>query len=133
MKISRDELKEMIYECACQVMKDMKMGGLPPMPMDGGMKVIRIKALPAPDKMRSELFPGLGHHHGHDHHDDHDDDQGEKSMIVGNLNRLADRAAELAQMAEEVPDNEEWVQEKIAVATAMIDSIYNYMKYNDEE
>lgn len=54
-------------------------------------------------------------------------------MILGNLNRMADRATELAQLAKEVPDNEEWVQEKIAVASAMIDSIYNYMKYRGEE
>jgi uncharacterized protein (UPF0303 family) len=54
-------------------------------------------------------------------------------MIVGNLKRLADRSAELSQLAEEVPDNEEWVQEKIAVASSMIDSIYNYMKYSKGE
>lgn len=131
MKISRKELKEMIYECACEAMRDMGMDG-PLSPMDGGMKVIKVKALPAPDQMRSELFPSLGGHHVDDHLDA-GDDQDEKGMIIGNLNRMAERASELAQMASAVPDNEEWVQEKIAVASAMIDSIYNYMKYRDEE
>ena len=129
MKISEKQLRQMIYECACEAMKDMEMA-----PMSGGVKVIKLQPLPEPEEIHSTLFPTLeqGEEH-HDHLESHSDDQGEKGMIVGNLHRLADRSAELAQMAEQVPDNEEWVQEKIAVASAMIDSIYNYMKYNKGE
>ena len=36
---------------------------------------------------------------------------------------------ELRKIAADIDDNEEWVQEKIAVASAMIDSIHNYLKY----
>jgi siderophore synthetase component len=128
MKLTEKQLRKMIYECACEAMKDMEM---PPM-HHGGVKVVSLKALPEPEHIHSTLFPGLESeehgHHGFDH-----DDQGEKSMIVGNLHKMADRASELAQLAKEVPDNEEWVQEKIAVASAMIDSIYNYMKYSRGE
>ena len=70
-------------------------------------------------------------HHGDSHWDD--DDQGEKSMILSNLAKLSDKANELRSLAADVDDNEEWVQEKIAVASAMIDSIYNYLKYRGEE
>ena len=130
MKITKRQLTELIRECACEAMKEMDMS-----PMSGDIKVIKLKALPKPEEIHSTLFPGLeddGKHHNHDSDLD-SDDQGEKSMIVGNLNRLADRSVELARLAEEVPDNEEWVQEKIAVASSMIDSIYNYMKYNRGE
>lgn len=127
MKLTTAKLKQMIRECACEAMKDMD---LPPA-MDG-VKVISLGSLPAQEEIHSSLFPSLDH--GDHHHDlDHGDDQGEKRMIVGNLHRMADRAAELAELAAEVPDNEEWVQEKIAVASAMIDSIYNYMKYSRGE
>lgn len=128
MKITKKQLTELIRECACEAMKDMEMP-----PMSGGLKVIKLQALPQPEDIHSTLFPGLDHEEHHDHLDSHGDDQGEKGMIVGNLHKLADRSAELAELAEEVPDNEEWVQEKIAVASAMIDSIYNYMKYSRGE
>jgi hypothetical protein len=132
MKLTEKQLKKIIRECACEAMKDMEM---PPM-SGGGVKVISLKALPPQEEINSSLFPGLGHEDMHDYHHSggfYSDDQGEKSMIVGNLHRLVDRAGELAHMAEQVPDNEEWVQEKIAVASSMIDSIYNYMKYNKGE
>lgn len=128
MKITQKQLMEMIRECACEAMKEMD---FPPMsPMGDGVKVMHIDALPAQEEIHSSLFPSLDGHH---EELDYNDDQGEKGMIVGNLHKMADRAAELAQMAKEVPDNEEWVQEKIAVAASMIDSIYNYMKYSKGE
>lgn len=133
MKITQKQLIKMIHECACEAMEDMEMEDMRmPKMSRGGIKVISLKALPEPEHIHSTLFPGL-EKKDHDHHGFDDDDQGEKSMILGNLNRMADRATELAQLAKEVPDNEEWVQEKIAVASAMIDSIYNYMKYRGEE
>lgn len=128
MRLTEKKLKQLIRECACEAMKDMEMS-----PMSDGVKVVKLQALPEPEEIHSTLFPGLDHEEHDDHLDSHGDDQGEKSMIVGNLHRLADHSAELAQMAQQVPDNEEWVQEKIAVASAMIDSIYNYMKYNKGE
>lgn len=57
----------------------------------------------------------------------------ETEMVSGNLRSLADKAAELAELMEHNDMIEEWVQEKIAVAESMIDSIYDYLKYNEKE
>lgn len=115
------QLKKIIKECACQAMQDAEMSA----PMTG-IKVIKL----GEPEMKAGLFPGMDemeHHHDDSHWDDHD--QGEKSMIMANLAKMSDKALELRQLAAGVPDNEEWVQEKIAVASAMIDSIHNYLKY----
>jgi hypothetical protein len=131
MKYTKQEkLKAILKECACQAMKDMH-----DMPsLDMGPKSIKVIRLGEPE-IKDGLFPSLGKMDmDHDHHDDShwdDDDQGEKSMIMSNLAKISDKANELRSLAAEVSDNEEWVQEKIAVASAMIDSIYNYLKYRE--
>ena len=127
MKITKKQLHKLIKECACEAMKDVGMDGLgmaPPMP-----KMIKVIKLGEP-QIKAGLFPGLGMKHDHE---DHHDDQGEKSMILANLARMSEKSQELHGMAADIDDNEEWVQEKIAVASAMIDSIYNYLKYRDQE
>jgi len=63
---------------------------------------------------------------------DHDEQEEETSMVSGNLHSLADKAAKLAEMMEGADSIEEWVQEKIAVAESMIDSIFDYMEYNEQ-
>ena len=121
MRLTITELKRLIKECTCETMKEMGLD----MPMTS-IKVIKLDE-PA---IKSGLFPSVDY----DRADDRDDDdQGEKSMILGNLERLSDRSAELRDMAAHIPDNEEWVQEKIAVASSMIDSIYDYVKYKNKE
>lgn len=130
-QLTYKQLKSIIKECACEAMKDMEMGGMP------DVKVIKLGE---PD-MQAGLFPGMGHkgHGGHedmnhsssDGHWDHSD-QGEKGMILANLAKMSDKALELRDLAAGISDNEEWVQEKIAVASAMIDSIHNYLKYRKD-
>ena len=56
----------------------------------------------------------------------------ENGMVAGNLRSIADKAAELAEKMEQAGMIEEWVQEKIAVAESMIDSIYDYISYNEQ-
>jgi hypothetical protein len=116
MKITMFELKRIIKECACDMAKDMG--------FDGPEHSIKVIKLDEPT-IKSGLFPKMD--------DERDDDQGEKSMILGNLERLSNRSAALRDMAADIPDNEEWVQEKIAVASSMIDSIYDYLRYKDKE
>ena len=53
-------------------------------------------------------------------------------LILSNLAKMSDKALELRDLAAGISDNEEWVQEKIAVASAMIDSIHNYLKYRKD-
>lgn len=127
-QLTYKQLKSIIKECACEAMKDMEMGGMP------DVKVIKL----GEPEMQAGLFPGLGHG-GHEdmnhsssggHWDD--SDQGEKSMILANLAKMSDKALELRDLAADIPDNEEWVQEKIAVASAMIDSIHSYLKYKQD-
>ena len=116
MNITMGELKKLIKECACETMKEMGLDMEP-----SSIKVVRLDE----PTISSGLFPGLSH-------DDHDD-QGEKSMILSNLAKIAHKSAELRDMADQVSDNEEWVQEKIAVAASMIDSIHSYLKYTGKE
>lgn len=122
MKMTKKQLEKLIKECACQAMKDAGMGMESPM---GKIKIIKL----GEPEMKSQLFPSLDSKHSD--FDSHD--QGEKSMIMANLAKLSDKAQELHDMAADVDDNEEWVQEKIAVASAMIDSIHSYLKYRDKE
>jgi hypothetical protein len=126
MKMDIESLKLIIRECACQAVKDLQKDEMA-MPK---VKVIRLST----PEIQGGLFPGMHHHDEHAEHShlDYDKDQGEKAMILGNLSKLADKAQELKALASEVEDNEEWVQEKIAVAASMIDSVYNYLKYTDK-
>ena len=55
------------------------------------------------------------------------DEYEESSMIKNNLFNLATQAQELHDAMEDDDELPEWVQEKIAVATAMIDTIYDYI------
>jgi len=131
-QLTYKQLKALIKECACEAMKDAGMGIQP--------EEVKVIQLGEPE-MRSGLFPGLSHG-GHEDMDEpmsndssehwDDADQGEKSMIVANLSKMSDKALELRKLASSVPNNEEWVQEKIAVASAMIDSIHNYLKYKQD-
>ncbi len=67
------------------------------------------------------------------HGNDYNDQEEETGMVSGNLRSLSDKAGELAEMMEQSDSIEEWVQEKIAIAESMIDSIYDYLKYNEQE
>ena len=126
MKYTKQEkLKAILRECACEAMKGM--GDMPSLGMAPKIKVIRL----GEPEIKNGLFGLDKMKHDDSHWDDHD--QGEKSMILSNLAKLSDKANELRSLAADVDDNEEWVQEKIAVASAMIDSIYNYLKYRGEE
>lgn len=55
----------------------------------------------------------------------------ENGMVAGNLRSIADKAANLAERMKNADSIEEWVQEKIAVAESMIDSISDYIYYNE--
>jgi len=58
----------------------------------------------------------------------HESNQEENSMIRSNLIQLADKALILYEVMEDNDINTpEWCQEKIAVASNMIDAIYDYL------
>ena len=80
---------------------------------------------------RQKLLKECGHKCGDYYGMDHEQEE-ETGMVSGNLHSLADKAAELAELMEHADHIEEWVQEKIAVAESMIDSIYDYLKYNED-
>lgn len=68
----------------------------------------------------------------------HDDDGGieyedsdsyeESSMIKNNLFTIAGQASDLHDMIADGDDLPEWVQEKLAVAASMIDTVHDYLK-----
>jgi hypothetical protein len=55
------------------------------------------------------------------------DDYEESSMIKGNLYNMAQQAQEIHDIVEDGDDLPECVQEKIAVASEMLDVIYDYL------
>ena len=60
----------------------------------------------------------------------------EADMFKGHLYTLAKQAHQLNEIISEHEDIEEWVQEKVAVAANMLDTVYDYMMYQkskDEE
>lgn len=56
----------------------------------------------------------------------------ESGMIRSNLYTLSKQAQEMHDMIGMNDDLDEWVQEKIAVASSMIDSVYDYLGYEYE-
>lgn len=65
-------------------------------------------------------------------HDVSDEDDGESEMFKSHLYSMTKQCQELNDMVEEHENIEEWVQEKIAVAAASIDAVYNYLSYQKE-
>lgn len=49
-------------------------------------------------------------------------------MVVNNMSRVSQNAAEIANMVQSSKQVEEWVHEKIAAVTREIDNMYNYLK-----
>jgi len=103
MKIDNNYLRELIREC----MQDMSVGVTnfaPPM-------------MPAKlDSMGN--MPYKVDQHGY-----------EGRMSKANLFKIAEYAMELHNMIHDNEDLEPWVQEKIAVASSMLDSIGHFMQY----
>lgn len=53
----------------------------------------------------------------------------EADMFKGHLYTMAKQAHQLNEVVSEYEDIEEWVQEKIAVAAEMLDTVYDYLMY----
>lgn len=53
----------------------------------------------------------------------------ESGMIRSNLYTMSKQAQEIHDMIDMDDDLDEWVQEKIAVASSMLDSVYDYLSY----
>jgi hypothetical protein len=133
-QLTYKQLKAIIKECACDALKDAGMGMEP-------VESVELVKLSSEPEIKAGLFPGMSTIHGDEDEqlggvssfgDDAGGDQGEKGMILANLAKMKDKAAELHSLAGASPNSEEWVQEKIAVASAMIDSIHNYLKYKQD-
>jgi hypothetical protein len=103
MKINNDLLRNLIKEC----MHDM------------GMPVSNFSPpaiLPA-----SPMQSGM-------HNPDPDGYEGR--MAKANLFKVAEYAMELHNLIQDGENLEPWVQEKIAVASSMLDSVAHHMKYD---
>jgi len=101
MKITNDLLRSLIKEC----MQDM------------GMEVSNFAPAvePAHPPMIGSAVP--------------DPDGYEGRMAKGNLFKMAEYCMKLHDIIQDEQNLEPWVQEKIAVAASMIDSVAHYMEY----
>lgn len=115
--MDRNDLRRMILaECGC-------------MAREGELPNAIAAAMPMLDVL------GYGHmdgaapmmKHGGGMRFEDSDTYEESSMIKNNLYNLASQAQELHDAMEDADDLPEWVQEKIAVAGAMVDAVYDYL------
>jgi hypothetical protein len=61
------------------------------------------------------------------------DDQEESSMVKNNLSNVASQAQKLHTAIGDSDDLPEWVQEKVAVATSMMDTVFDYLNAESGE
>lgn len=110
-KINTNYLRQIIKEAIC----DMKAQGY-----FGGMAG-------APVSMPTGMKPGMEPKHADSH--DIDPDGYEGRMAKGNLFKMAQYSAKLHNMIQDNENLEPWVEEKIAVAASMIETVAHYMEY----
>ena len=60
-------------------------------------------------------------------------DPEEVTMVLNNLAQIASYAKEAYDLVKDKPNVEEWVQEKIAVCSHELETIYSFLKFNPEE
>lgn len=102
MKLSKNYLRNLIKEC----MQDMSLPRV-------GVSAPAILPSPPQQAMGVKMDP----------------DGYEGRMAKGNLFRVAEYAMEMHNMIQDAENLEPWVEEKIAVAAQMIDSVAHYLKY----
>ena len=116
--MNRNELRRMIIaECGC-------------MAREGELPNAVAAAMPMLDILgygghQDGAAPMMGHDGSLEFEDS--DEYEESSMIKGNLHNLAIQSHVLMDIVQDGDDLPEWVQEKIAVASEMIDTIYDYI------
>ena len=103
MKVTREYLKKIIKEC----MHDAMMQQSAPYPMATNM------APPAQNNSNIVMDP----------------DGYEGRMAKSNLYKIGEYAESLQGLIQDGENLEPWVQEKIAVAAQMMDSVGHYLKY----
>ncbi len=101
MKITKNLLRTLIKEC----MQDMSYGNMTP----------QIVVEPFPKAKQYPIDP----------------DGYEGRMAKANLNKIAEHASVLQSIIHDDENLEPWVQEKIAVAASMMDSVGQYLQYNN--
>lgn len=65
------------------------------------------------------------------HDSEHED--GEMEMAVSELHRISDQALKLKDLVVSMPGLEGWTASKITKAADYISSVYNYLKYSQEQ
>ena len=70
---------------------------------------------------------------GHDYEADETESEDESQMFRSHLSSISKQVEELESLVQQGENVEEWVQEKMAVAASMIDSIYHYLSHGEEE
>lgn len=103
MKVTKEYLKKVIQEC----MNDMMMNQAAPYP---------AATQPAPNMQSTGLVIP-------------DPDGYEGRMAKANLYRIAEYATMLQGLLQDNENLEPWVEEKIAVAASMMDSVGHYLQY----
>ena len=69
---------------------------------------------------------------GHDYETDETEHDDESQMFRSHLTSITKQVEELESLVQQGDNVEEWVQEKMAVAASMIDSIYHYLSHGEE-
>jgi len=116
--MNRNELRKMILsECGC-----MAREGQLPSALAAAMPMLDILGYGGDEDGAPPMMKRGGGMRFED-----SNDYEESSMIKNNLYNLASQAQELHDAMEDGDELPEWVQEKIAVANAMVDTVYDYL------
>ena len=110
MKITKQYLRGLIVECMSDMGYEQVSNMAPP-----------VSAIPVSPAMGMPTEPPKMQNIDPDGYEGH--------MAKGNLFKAAEAATMLHNLIQDNENLEPWVEEKIAVASQMLDSVANYLKY----
>lgn len=129
MRVTRQQIQTIISQEYKKLLKEMH--ELDDMQADDGMNMFGAgyAAGSTDEEEHGHVHDENCGHMDSDSSQEHDD---ESSMFRSHLVSITNQAKELEGLVQQGENVEEWVQEKMAVAASMIDSIYHYISGSEE-
>lgn len=129
MKVTRQQLQEIVKQEYAKLLKE-NIDDMQDMDADMNMYGTGYEAASMDDEEAEHVHDDTCGHMDSDVDTESDD---ESSMFRSHITSITKQIEELENLVQQGDNVEEWVQEKMAVAASMIDSIYHYLSHGDEE
>lgn len=126
--MTREKLRRMIIqECACMA-NDVELPG------EASSALPMLKVLGYDHDEDTDEIEISGEHDGDEGFEFEDSGDGEESsMVKNNLSNMMNQTKKLHDYLGDEDDLPEWVQEKVAVANNMMDTVYDYLNAESEK